>query len=328
MLLAQQRATREEGLKRSMLEDKEGRGYKMLRAMGWKGSGGLGRDAGGSAAATAAIPVPQGGGGVKEDAAESASAGAGGVGLGWRPPILEPIAVTVKEDRGGIGHLSSEQQRYRDAAVRILPGGAGGEGEFGSGVQKESTDTYRERIRLEREERKSEAQFYAAQKILEEFDRGTEGLREHDATEEVGAKDESARPRIVPIQSVPLLYRSLVKHREEKERIKREKYEFMESLSTATHARAKRTTLPGYDPEPEERVVFGQTAMVDDEYEDSYEEDAELEELKLLSYVERLAMITKELREQWIYCFWCKYRYASQDEMEESCPGLEEDLHG
>jgi len=344
--LAQQvKQRREEGLARSLLEDKNSKGYRMMKAMGWK-EGGLGKAVQYQPPSTQ--PVAQGGG--KEDADGDGDASPrAGIGLGLasdttlqhqpQGPILEPIALFVKEDRSGIGHLTSEKLKFRESLNRsgISPA---------SVPPKESAESYRTRLRINKQEKRAEAQFYSAQTILEGFDRGetssspTQPQREREFSP-LGSrypktttknnnnnnKDTTLPPRNIPLKSIPILYRSLIKHREEKDREKRNRYEFLEFLSFATHSSSKAPGLPEYERDYEDKVALGTTQMseVDSDVEG---EDEELEEFNQLPFTERLRLIVKELREKWNYCFWCKYQYACQEEMDESCPGLEEDLHG
>lgn len=42
---------------------------------------------------------------------------------------------------------------------------------------------------------------------------------------------------------------------------------------------------------------------------------------------ERLERILQYLRAEYHYCFWCGTEYKSSDEMQEECPGPEEDMH-
>lgn len=46
-----------------------------------------------------------------------------------------------------------------------------------------------------------------------------------------------------------------------------------------------------------------------------------------LNPAERLERILQYLRAEYHYCFWCGTQYKSSDEMEEECPGPEEDMH-
>ncbi|KAI0003010.1 hypothetical protein BJV74DRAFT_730695, partial [Russula compacta] len=42
---------------------------------------------------------------------------------------------------------------------------------------------------------------------------------------------------------------------------------------------------------------------------------------------ERLAHVLQYLRAEYHYCFWCGTQYKSSDEMQEECPGPDEDMH-
>ncbi|KAF5370123.1 hypothetical protein D9758_001224 [Tetrapyrgos nigripes] len=42
---------------------------------------------------------------------------------------------------------------------------------------------------------------------------------------------------------------------------------------------------------------------------------------------DRLALVLSYLRDHYDYCFWCGTQYDDQDEMEEQCPGPEEEAH-
>ena len=42
---------------------------------------------------------------------------------------------------------------------------------------------------------------------------------------------------------------------------------------------------------------------------------------------ERLDHILEYMRAEYHYCFWCGTQYKSSDEMQEECPGPEEDMH-
>ena len=349
-LAQQEKQRREEGLARSLLEDKSSKGYRMMKAMGWKGEG-LGK-----AAHHQPQKQPVAQGGEEEDGdidGDSSPEGGVRLGLGYpggtaasditpqqhqqpHGPILEPIALSIKEDRAGIGHLTSEKHKFRKSLHR-------------SGISPtaqptppphELAESYRTRLRLDKQEKRAEAQFYSAQTILEGFDRGESQTSPPNQLPQsqrelspLGSrhppnanKGTTAPLRTVPLKSIPLLYRSLILHRESKDRQKRARYEFMESLSSTKHSTSKPLNLPGYERDFEDKIVYGATQTIEDDGD--LEEDEELEEFNQLPFTERLGMIVGELRERWKYCFWCKYQYASQEEVDESCPGLGEDVHG
>jgi len=46
-----------------------------------------------------------------------------------------------------------------------------------------------------------------------------------------------------------------------------------------------------------------------------------------LSTAERLDRVLRYLRTEYHYCFWCGTQYKSSDEMQEDCPGPDEDMH-
>ena len=87
--------------------------------------------------------------------------------------------------------------------------------------------------------------------------------------------------------------------------------------------------LPGYDDptlEPDDKEALGSgkdtSTILEQELE---EEDPELDEFNALAPSERLARLVVYLRERHRYCFWCKYRYET-DEMK-GCPGITEEDH-
>ncbi|KAH8148233.1 uncharacterized protein LAJ45_07685 [Morchella importuna] len=122
---------------------------------------------------------------------------------------LEPIPVTLKEDRTGIGHASAQRAKLASAASSSSTTAA---------AAQLSPEDYRARVASEQEERRREAQMVAAQKLAEQFSCERSG----------GAVGE----RTVPLRSIPVLWRGLVKRREEAEREKRMRYDLLQSLDT------------------------------------------------------------------------------------------------
>ncbi|CAG8796465.1 6096_t:CDS:2, partial [Racocetra fulgida] len=57
------------------------------------------------------------------------------------------------------------------------------------------------------------------------------------------------------------------------------------------------------------------------------ESDEEPSEFEKLSPAEKLDSILKYMREKYNYCFWCGCEYSSVEELEQLCPGIEEDDH-
>lgn len=285
-------SAREKALSTSMLEDprsQKSKGLAMMAKMGFTG-GGLGKKN-----------------------AEGESAGR-----------QEPIRVSVKENRGGVGLDNEKKRRLRQEAE-----------ERGIKAVKLDPDEYRDRVRREREEARMEKQFYAAQRMAERMDeesdeqadsRGAETEPQNEETKgsqkegtkvQDGTKRTDAKAR--PLKSINILYRGLIKHREEKERDKRMRHDLEQSLSR----------LPTYEDEDEDdedyKTALGKNKAVYVTAEDLDEEDEELDEFNELEIATRLGKVLLYLREKHWYCFWCKMAYDNEEM--EGCPGLTEEDH-
>lgn len=251
-------AAREEALSKSLLDDprsKKSKGLAMMAKMGFTG-GGLGKEG--------------------QD-------GGGGSGR------TEPIKVSVKENRGGIG-LDSEKKRHLQTEAEARAAKA----------PKMDPLEYRERASKENEEARLESQLLGAQRVVE-------GL------EEVPT---SKSGRV--LKSIPVVYRGLVRAREEKQRNARLRHALEQSLGR----------LPVYDDDEvddDDKTALGlkQTSYVT--AEDLDDEDEELDAFNALGAVERLRSVVEYLRREHHYCFWCKMAYP--DERMEDCPGLTEEDH-
>lgn len=260
-------------------------------------------------------PSAETGGGGGAAAAAGGGGGAGG-NKNWAPAEarLEPIGVVLKQDRGGIGHVAAQREKVKAA--------------FGGVKKQEMTpDEYRQRVAEEREEKRKESQLYAAQKVCEGFD------TERDHPEEAAkGTDLVGRERMVPLKDINLLWRGLIKHRESKEKERRMRYDLIQNLD--------QPRLPGYDKnhelDTEDKVALGiglpplgrlaEVTYVEDGGDEEQEEDQELEAFEALSFAGRLQRVVQYLREEYHYCFWCKYKYENAEM--DGCPGSEEDLHG
>jgi len=189
-------------------------------------------------------------------------------------------------------------------------------------VKAEEGD-YRERVRREREEARHEAQFQAAMRIAqrmseieeekEELARTNEGESGTDRGAEIRRKISTR-----PLQSVNVLWRGLVKQREEKERDRRMRHDLIQSLSR----------LPTYEDDTEDsddRVALGKVKTQIALVEDLEEDDPELDAFNELPVAQRLQKLVDHLRETYFYCFWCKFSY--DDAEMEGCPGLTEEEH-
>ncbi|KAI1082878.1 hypothetical protein F5B20DRAFT_530720 [Whalleya microplaca] len=281
---AEERAAREEALSKSMLEDaraRKSKGLAMMAKMGFKG-GALG------------APAPDHGGARLE----------------------EPIRPEMKEDRGGIGLDSQRKRKMREAAATQQK------------KMKADEDEYRERVRREREVARAERVVYAGMKVCERLDEearaGGNGSGTRDDDNDGGDADEGdARKKgsslsTRPLKSIPVVWRGLIRKREEAERDRRMRYDLEQSS----------TRLPTYVDDlddADDRLAMGKTAAAYVSVEDLEEEDPELEEFNALEVEERLRRLVEYLRKEYNYCFWCKCAYP--DETMDGCPGLTEEDH-
>ncbi|OTB18409.1 hypothetical protein K445DRAFT_315220 [Daldinia sp. EC12] len=223
---------------------------------------------------------------------------------------LEPIRPQMKEDRGGIGLDSDRKRALNEAAAQSEK------------RQKVDETEFRDRVRREREQARLERQVYAAMKVCERMDEEEQagGAKTDDDTKESTETTEKKKRRTIstrPLKSIPVVWRGLIRNREEAERDRRMRHDLEQSS----------TRLPTYvdDLEDDDKTALGKTATAYVTVEDLEEEDPELEEFNALKVEERLRRLVEYLRKQYNYCFWCKCGYP--DEMMEGCPGLTEEDH-
>ncbi|KAI2629726.1 hypothetical protein GGR54DRAFT_276771 [Hypoxylon sp. NC1633] len=229
---------------------------------------------------------------------------------------LEPIRPEIKDDRGGIG-LHSERKRKLVEAAR-------------SQQKKLKTDEveFRDRVRREREMARLERQVYAGMKVCERMDeekpRGGGGggseARDPDPDGSVATKEKQRTLSTRPLKSIPVVWRGLVRGREEAERDRRMRHDLEQSS----------TRLPTYvedleDEDEDDRTAMGKTGAAYVPVEDLEEEDPELDAFNELEVEERLRMLVEYLRKEYNYCFWCKCGYP--DDSMDGCPGLTEEDH-
>lgn len=216
----------------------------------------------------------------------------------------EPVGISIKEDRGGIGMDNEKKRRFREEVEKEGKRVKADEGE------------YRERVRREREEGRLESLIGTAMRVAERMASEKEEELSSGGGGDVAPKKGAQRSK--PLKTINILWRGLVRKREEAERDRRMRYDFHQSLSR----------LPTYDDEDEDKddkKALGKTPIQYSLVEDLEEEDPELEEFNALEPVERLQKIVNYLREEYNYCFWCKYTYPDKDM--EGCPGLTEEDH-
>lgn len=221
----------------------------------------------------------------------------------------EPLGVVIKQGRAGLG---MEEERKRK--IREEMGDADGEKRI-----KVDEGEYRERVGREREGMRLEGMVWAAMKVAESLDEKIEAGTEENSNcpaegheEESGDEARSMSTKSKPIRYVNVLWRGLVRQREEKERERRIRYDLHQSLSRST----------AYE-DPEEDIQDRQA--LGNEEEEIEEEDSELDDFNSLDPKERLGRLVEFLRERYHYCFWCKFQYPD-DEMD-GCPGVTEDDH-
>ncbi|TLS29413.1 hypothetical protein PpBr36_00206 [Pyricularia pennisetigena] len=206
----------------------------------------------------------------------------------------EPVRIVVREDRGGIGLDGERKRKMREAY--------GGDGDGGGSASKVvvvvDEGEYRGRVAREREEARLERVLAAAQKVAEK-------MADEEDEEAVGG-DHAARTNPRLLMSVNVLWRGLVRQREEAERERRMRHDLQQSLSR----------LPTYeddDEDEDDRRALGKEGKKSlAVFEDLDEEDPELDEFNAKSVAERLQSVVDHLRTAHRYCFWCKYRYPDE----------------
>jgi hypothetical protein len=220
---------------------------------------------------------------------------------------IEPIAVVIKENRGGIGHDAEKKRKireeYEEAAKRVKVEEVG----------------YRERVRLEREEKRHAAQLVAAQKVAERFDAESDEKSTSDQVDGTPKSPPGVPLHKRPLKSINVLWRGLIKSRLEKDAERRMRADMLQSLSR----------LPTYDDpdeDQEDKNAYAKKQTNNDFVEeDLFVEDEELDMFNGLPASERLAKLVTHLRDTYHYCFWCKFKY--DDEAMDGCPGFAEEDH-
>ena len=215
----------------------------------------------------------------------------------------EPLGVVIKEDRGGIGLDSEKKRKFREEMA-----------EEAKRVKADEGD-YRERVAREREGARMEGLVGGAMRVAERMATEEDGngdgeaAQDRDVAGEAVAKPTSTK---MPTKQVNVLWRGLVRQRDEKERERRMRYDLHQSLSRNANYN---------DPEEDDqdRQAWGK------EEEEVEEEDPELDEFNALPAAERLEKLVQHLRQKYRYCFWCKFRYP--DDAMKGCPGLTEEDH-
>ncbi|KAI0104774.1 putative G-patch domain protein [Nemania sp. FL0031] len=223
--------------------------------------------------------------------------------------LFEPIRPEMKDDRGGIGLDSDRKRKLRDAA------------DSAEKKVKLDENEFRDRVRREREVARWESQVYAAMKVCERMDEERHSGSAVEGAGDVGgiapAKKRTLSTR--PLKSIPVVWRGLIRRREEGERDRRMRHDLQQTSTTR---------LPTYEDDQEDdddKKAMGNTQVAYALVEDLDEEDPELDEFNALEADDRLRQLVAYLRKEHNYCFWCKFEYP--DDTMEGCPGLTEEDH-
>ncbi|EPS38878.1 hypothetical protein H072_7353 [Dactylellina haptotyla CBS 200.50] len=330
-LAEQERYKRDIGLATSILTNTNSKGLKMMKAMGFTTGSSLGK----------AAPTPAAAAAAGESSSSSSPTTAQ---KDTRP--TEPIRPVIRESRTGIGHESDLKRKFSEFNTE----------EAASAVAKRqdvSPESYRNRLTLEAQQRRHEAQLFAAQSICEklvtedppasydernrkkdengdaEKERNGKTSLEHDHHHSNAKEDFfTGNPTFTQIKQINLIYRGLLYRRALSDLTKKLRKRETENLSSSKYAGVG--SLPAYNSTGEfsvdDRFALGKDTEEEDVPDEEWE-DEELEQFEKREVKDRLDEIVRYLRSQWRYCFWCKFRYATDEEMERDCPGLKEEDH-
>lgn len=218
---------------------------------------------------------------------------------------IEPIGVKVKGDKAGVGMEEEKRRKWQEVHEAEV------------GREKAGEEEYRERVRREREDARLERLIGAAMRVVEKMD-------EEESREAGESGGGSGVEALRPLKSINVLYRGLIRRREEKEREKRMHKDMLQSLSTRNdEGDVDYDVAYGDDAkQPENKKEEIVSAITEQELE---EEDPELEEFDALEPAMRMEKLVDYLRTMYRYCFWCKFQYG--DEAMEGCPGDKEEDH-
>ncbi|KAK3383404.1 G-patch domain-containing protein [Lasiosphaeria ovina] len=302
-LAAEEEARREAALSRSLLEPlhdgslRKSKGLAMMAKMGFKAGSALGKQA-------------------SPDAADTAGSGASN-----STAIVEPIRVVIKGGREGIGLENERKRQLRETTE------AAGEGPEAKRPKFIDPAEYRAARSREIEEARLGRLVYAAQKVAESMDEdiwatttiaaptSTEQNRKKKWTRANAGRTVSSRP----LQSIPVVWRGLVKGREQAEQTRRMRHDLEQS------SLSRLPTYDDADEDEDDRRALGKAPTAYVAAEDLDDEDLELDEFNALPPDERLRRLVEYLRREHYYCFWCKFKYP--DAQMEDCPGLTEEDH-
>ncbi|KAK6359984.1 hypothetical protein TWF696_001105 [Orbilia brochopaga] len=321
-LAEKERQKRDLGLSTSILDNTSSKGLKMMKAMGYATGSALGK------------PV-------------SAETNPGTDGR-----TIEPIKPVIRESRTGIGHACELKRKFGESATAREDASSAG-----AKRQELSPESYRNRLTQEAQQRRYEAQLFAAQSICEKLvaedpPAGYDGASKPPDDDQPGKKDGaedpnahpdenphyksdffSGNPTFTQIKQINLIYRGLLYRRALSDLKARLRKEQNEAVAASKSAYIPKPVLPTYNSTGEfsedDRLALslgGDVNLEETPLEEEWE-DVELEEFEKREVKDRLDEIVRYLRTQWRYCFWCKFRYSSDEELERDCPGPTEEDH-
>ena len=230
---------------------------------------------------------------------------------------VQPIEVSMKGDRGGIGADSEKKRKLREHMESIQ-----------GKEKKQKTDVgeFRERNRREMEEKRQEGMMWGAMRIAEKLDTEAEEERRQSSRPDPqsgspsvestvpSSPSSSEKPKqAAPFAKANVLWRSLVVQRADRERERIARFGVSSSLSAFGQ-------YQDVEEDSDDKIALGTEI---EELEEP--EDTELEQFNTLELAERLSRIVQYLRDSYHYCFWCKFRYP--DAEMEGCPGTTEEEH-
>lgn len=219
--------------------------------------------------------------------------------------IVEPLRPVEQAARSGLG---LENQRKRDLLEQVES--------VKRQVHEEQTD-YRDAVRSDIDEKRTEGRIYAAQKICETLD--TTAVEEAALArgEKIPETDLFPDP-----MRVNVLWRSRVIYRKQKERERALKQQMLDCSMTFSGRKFN-------DDEPSMGMAEAASNLRRFAYEEDCEDDEDDQELRDFDNhdpQERLDMIIAYLKQQYYYCFWCGCKYADKEDLE-NCPGESEHDH-
>ncbi|KAF2132528.1 G-patch-domain-containing protein [Dothidotthia symphoricarpi CBS 119687] len=212
----------------------------------------------------------------------------------------EPIQVSVKEDRGGIGLESDKKRKIREQWA---------EAEREAKRSKEEEGDYLEIRRQEQKDKKLERDLDSAQRTAERL------------TEKEAEDKGTTEPFDKPLKDINVLWRSRARRRVEIQHDKQQRRELDNSLAS------RLPTLADEDEDNDSKVALGHdlTPFYTSLEHDLEDEDPELAEFDALPVTERLEKVLLHLRGEFHYCLYCGHQYP--DAEMEGCPGVTEEDH-